>query len=451
MTFTARRWGWFALCVDPAHLRARPRAAYAWIRRQEIERAVLGDGPAPGARQRRGGRSTARSSGGASPRCGTVLDRPEGPPAPGDAIKKTLRHIIVFAIIVVALYLLLPRLVDTQQTVQLLSGASYVLLGLAVALEVAALLGYANLSATSSRCSTSACACVEVLGDHPQRPGREPRALGRRRGRLGGHVQRPAQARGAARPHLRGHRRAAVLQLRRAVVLLRARHGVSGRLRAASPSSATWSASSSSGCCCGSPSTASTCTTTAPRCAGGSASSPTSSTGSCAARSCRSATSTAGSTTCFAGMRRMTAPPRRLSHHHWCCACGFWFFDMLCLWATFLAFDYTIGLGSLLVGYVVAYSIGTLAPTPGRAGRHRGHPDRPLRELRRALGDRRRRGARLPPHQLLAADPARASSPTSWCGRARPTRSPRARSEAAAESEMAPTASAQRSRSARAR
>ena len=55
VTFTARRWGWFALCIIP--LTCVPAAAaYAWIRRQEIERAVLGDGPAPVARQRRGGR-----------------------------------------------------------------------------------------------------------------------------------------------------------------------------------------------------------------------------------------------------------------------------------------------------------------------------------------------------------------------------------------------------------
>jgi hypothetical protein len=49
-------------------------------------------------------------------------------------------------------------------------------------------------------------------------------------------------------------------------------------------------------------------------------------------------------------------------------ACAFWFFDALCLWCTFQAFGYTVGLGHLLVGYVVAYSIGTLAPTPGGLG-----------------------------------------------------------------------------------
>ena len=44
-----------------------------------------------------------------------------------------------------ALYLLLPKLVDTQATVKYVSHASYVLLGAAVALETAALAGYADL------------------------------------------------------------------------------------------------------------------------------------------------------------------------------------------------------------------------------------------------------------------------------------------------------------------
>lgn len=55
VTFTARRWGWFVLCLFP--LTCVPAgAAYAWIRRQEIERAVLRDSRAPAPRQRRGGR-----------------------------------------------------------------------------------------------------------------------------------------------------------------------------------------------------------------------------------------------------------------------------------------------------------------------------------------------------------------------------------------------------------
>ena len=67
------------------------------------------------------------------------------------------------------------------------------------------------------------------------------------------------------------------------------------------------------------------------------------------------------------GMRRMTGH-RGSFRTTLVLACAFWFFDMLCLWCTFAAFGYTIGLGHLLVGYVVAYSIGTLAPTPGGLG-----------------------------------------------------------------------------------
>jgi uncharacterized protein (TIRG00374 family) len=67
------------------------------------------------------------------------------------------------------------------------------------------------------------------------------------------------------------------------------------------------------------------------------------------------------------GMRRMTSH-RGSFRTTLVLACAFWFFDMLCLWCTFQAFGYTIGVGHLLVAYVVAYSIGTLAPTPGGLG-----------------------------------------------------------------------------------
>jgi hypothetical protein len=54
VTYTARRWAWLALCfIQPT---SPPAAlAYAWIRRQEIEREVLGDEPAAPARRPRGG------------------------------------------------------------------------------------------------------------------------------------------------------------------------------------------------------------------------------------------------------------------------------------------------------------------------------------------------------------------------------------------------------------
>jgi len=58
VTFKAGRWGWFVLCVIP--LTCVPASvAYAWVRRGEIEREVLGDtraAAAPASRQRRGGR-----------------------------------------------------------------------------------------------------------------------------------------------------------------------------------------------------------------------------------------------------------------------------------------------------------------------------------------------------------------------------------------------------------
>jgi hypothetical protein len=55
VTYTARRWGWLVLCLIP--VTCVPAAvAYAWIRRQEIERAVLGDARSPATRQRRGGK-----------------------------------------------------------------------------------------------------------------------------------------------------------------------------------------------------------------------------------------------------------------------------------------------------------------------------------------------------------------------------------------------------------
>jgi uncharacterized protein (TIRG00374 family) len=69
----------------------------------------------------------------------------------------------------------------------------------------------------------------------------------------------------------------------------------------------------------------------------------------------------------FAGMRRMTSHPgafRRTFFY----ACGYWFFDLLCLYVTFLAFDYRISVVYLVLGYIVAYAVGTLAPTPGGLG-----------------------------------------------------------------------------------
>jgi uncharacterized protein (TIRG00374 family) len=69
----------------------------------------------------------------------------------------------------------------------------------------------------------------------------------------------------------------------------------------------------------------------------------------------------------FIGMRRMTSH-RGGYRTTTGLACGYWLFDMLCLYSAFLAFGYPVGLSHLAVAYVVAYAIGTLAPTPGGLG-----------------------------------------------------------------------------------
>lgn len=59
VTFRARRWGWFALCAIPFTC-VPAAAAYAWVRRQEVERDVLGEDRPPSGRQKRGGRKARR-------------------------------------------------------------------------------------------------------------------------------------------------------------------------------------------------------------------------------------------------------------------------------------------------------------------------------------------------------------------------------------------------------
>ena len=58
VTFKARRWAWFALCAIPFTC-VPAAAAYAWIRRQEIEREVLGDERAPATPAARAARRSA--------------------------------------------------------------------------------------------------------------------------------------------------------------------------------------------------------------------------------------------------------------------------------------------------------------------------------------------------------------------------------------------------------
>ena len=59
VTFTARRWGWFAFCAIPVTC-LPAAAAYAWMRRMEIEHEVLDGADHVSARQKRGGRKSRR-------------------------------------------------------------------------------------------------------------------------------------------------------------------------------------------------------------------------------------------------------------------------------------------------------------------------------------------------------------------------------------------------------
>ena len=58
---------------------------------------------------------------------------------------KVLRRVLVFVLIVVALYFLLPRLVGVEKAGELISQANWALLVFAVVIEGVALTGYANL------------------------------------------------------------------------------------------------------------------------------------------------------------------------------------------------------------------------------------------------------------------------------------------------------------------
>ena len=292
----------------------------------------------------------------------------EGPADPGgNAIKKTLRHIIVFAVIVLALYLLLPKLVDTQETVKYVTQASYVLLALAVALEIVALAGYANLFRYILRVldirlrlrevwaiTLSGLAVSHILSA----------------GGVGGWVVTYNALMKHKVPHGIIFVAIAAQQFFNYVVLwfffaiamvylilVRGGDSIFGylagivlillilwltlygvylynhptrlRLRAAQVAHLVNRVTRR--------------------------------------EMVKERHIDGWIDNLLIGMRRMTGH-RGSFRNTLLSACVFWSFDVLCLWCTFAAFGYTIGLGHLLVGYVVAYSIGTLAPTPGGLG-----------------------------------------------------------------------------------
>jgi hypothetical protein len=272
----------------------------------------------------------------------------------------------VFGVIAAALYLLLPRLVDTEETLQLLGGAEYALLALAVLLEICALLGYANLTRFVLRVLDIRMKLYEVLS---VTVGSLAVSHLLSAGGVGGWVVTYNALRRREVPHglvfvavaaqqffnyvvlwslfavalvylivARGQSIASYFAAILLILLLLwltgygiylYNHRTKMRRRVAQMASLV-------------------------------------------NRVTRRETVKEEHIDdwldhLFAGMRRMTSHPgafRRTFFY----ACGYWFFDLLCLYVTFLAFGYRIGVVYLVLGYIVAYAVGTLAPTPGGLG-----------------------------------------------------------------------------------
>jgi uncharacterized protein (TIRG00374 family) len=285
----------------------------------------------------------------------------------GNAIKKTLRHIIVFAVIVVALYLLLPRLVNTQETLQYVSRASYVLLGLAVLLEVLALAGYANLFRYVLRVldirmslrdvwaiTLSGLAVSHILSA----------------GGVGGWVVTYNSLMKHKVPHGIIFVAIAAQQFFNYVVLwfffalaivylilVRGSDSVFGYLLGIGLILFILWLTLYGVYLYNRPTRLRLRVTQMARLVN-----------RVSRREVVKERHIDGwIDNLLIGMRRMVRH-RGSFRTTLVLACAFWVFDALCLWCTFQAFGYTVGLGHLLVAYVVAYSIGTLAPTPGGLG-----------------------------------------------------------------------------------
>ena len=281
-------------------------------------------------------------------------------------IKKTLRHIIVFAVIVLVLYLLLPKLVDTEKTVALLTKASWALLAAAIALEVMALLGYANLMRYILKVLDIHLRLHEVLAitlsglavSHILSAGG-----------VGGWVVTYNALRKHRVPHGLIFVAIAAQQFFNYIVLwivfalallwlvIARGESIAGYVVGiVLIGFILWLTSYGVYLY------------------------------NHRARMRRRVQQVAHLVNrvwrreviqedhidgwldnLFAGMRRMTSH-RGSFRTTTALACAFWAFDLLCLYVTFWAFDYHIGFGYLAVGYVVAYAIGTLAPTPGGLG-----------------------------------------------------------------------------------
>ena len=126
VTFTARRWGWFVLCAHPRHLRAGGG-------RLRVD-------PPPGDRARRARR---RAPGGLAPaprRQEAALSDQRAPRR-----RHPWRAAIIFLVIIVALFLILPRLAGQAHAIELVRDATPAWLVVAVAVECVSLLFYSLL------------------------------------------------------------------------------------------------------------------------------------------------------------------------------------------------------------------------------------------------------------------------------------------------------------------
>ena len=282
-------------------------------------------------------------------------------------VSGAIRRVALFALLVVVLYLLLPRLVSGGRTLELLQDADRRILGVAIVVEFVALLGYANLFRHILR--------VVDIRVHLARmysivlAGLAASHLFGAGGAAGWVVSYNAlrKQRGSPRPHLRRHRGPELLQLHRPLAAVPGRHGVGTAERRARPASLQRRAAAHRASCSGSAATASTSTTTAPRCAAGSVRWPRFANRFRKTRPITPATIDEWLDHLFAGMRSMSTHrgAKRLALTY---SVVFWAFDMLCLYLTFRAFGHHVGFTPLVMSYVVAYAVGTLTPTPGGLG-----------------------------------------------------------------------------------
>ncbi len=281
-------------------------------------------------------------------------------------IKKTLRRIAIFAVIVLVLYLFLPKLIDVEKTIAMLSGASYVLLAIAICFEALALLSYANLFRFVLSILDIRLRLREVLGITMSSFAVSHFLSA---GGVGGWIVTYSALRKRNVPHGLIFVAIAAQQFFNYIVLwivfacalvylvVERQQSIGGYLlgliliglllgltlyaiylynhktqmrRRASQIAALVNKLFRR-------------------------------------EVVKNSHIDAWLDNLFAGMRRITS--RRGSYGKAALrACGFWLSDMICFFVVFLAFDYKISIGALAVSYVVAYTIGTLAPTPGGLG-----------------------------------------------------------------------------------